>query len=102
MKNQQKFYYVYIMASAKNGTLYVGVTSNLAQRVYEHKKHLVPGFTAKYDVDMLVYYERFEDVNQAIRHEKRLKEWKRNWKKDLIEKYNPNWRDLYEDLNNLL
>ena len=99
---EQKYYYVYIMASAKNGTLYIGFTSNLPQRIFEHKNHLLPGFTNKYNVDKLVYFERFEDVTQAIRHEKRLKEWKRNWKKDLIEKYNPQWRDLYDDLNNLL
>ena len=99
---EQKYYYVYIMASSRNGTLYVGFTSNLPQRIFEHKNHLLPGFTDKYDVDKLVYFERFEDVNRAIRHEKRLKEWQRNWKKDLIEKYNPQWRDLYDDLNNLL
>ena len=102
MSFEQKYYYVYIMASSKNGTLYIGFTSNLPQRIFEHKNHLLPGFTNKYNVDKLVYFERFEDVNQAIRHEKRLKEWKRNWKKDLIEKYNPQWRDLYDDLNNLL
>ena len=102
MSFEQKYYYVYIMASSKNGTLYIGFTSNLPQRIFEHKNHLLPGFTNKYNVDKLVYFERFEDVNQAIRHEKRLKEWKRNWKKDLIEKHNPQWRDLYDDLNNLL
>ena len=98
----QKYYYVYILASSKNGTLYIGVTSNLPQRIFEHKQHLVPGFTCRYNVDKLVYFERFDDVAQAIKHEKRLKEWKRNWKKDLIEKYNPEWRDLFDDLNNLL
>ena len=102
MSFEQKYYYVYIMASSKNGTLYIGFTSNLPQRIFEHKNHLLPGFTNKYNVDKLVYFERFEDVNHAIRHEKRLKEWKRNWKKDLIEKHNPQWRDLYDDLNNLL
>ena len=96
------YYYVYIMASSRNGTLYVGVTGNLSLRVYEHKNHLVKGFTSRYCVDKLVYFERFVDVNEAIKHEKRLKEWKRNWKKDLIEKFNPTWRDLYEDLNILL
>ncbi len=98
----QKYYYVYILASDRNGTLYIGFTSNLAQRVYEHKNHLTPGFTSRYGVCKLVYFERFEDVKQAIRHEKRLKEWKRNWKKDLIEKYNPEWRDLYDELNMLV
>ena len=99
MISPQMYYYVYIMASSRNGTLYVGVTRNLSLRVYEHKNHLVKGFTSRYCVDKLVYFERFVDVNEAIKHEKRLKEWKRNWKKDLIEKFNPTWRDLYEDLN---
>ena len=90
------------MASQKNGTLYIGVTSNLPQRIFEHKNHLLPGFTSRYNVEKLVYFERFSDVHEAIKHEKRLKYWKRNWKKDLIERTNPGWRDLYEDLNNLL
>ena len=90
------------MASQKNGTLYIGVTSNLPQRIFEHKNHLLPGFTSRYNVEKLVYFERFSDVHEAIKHEKRLKYWKRNWKKDLIERTNPEWRDLYEDLNNLL
>ncbi len=102
MTPYQKFYYVYILASQRNGTLYIGFTSNLPQRIYEHKQHLTPGFSSKYNVNKLVYFERFEDVNAAIKHEKRLKSWHRKWKKDLIEKYNPEWRDLYEDLNNLL
>jgi len=74
----------------------------LPQRIFEHKNHLLPGFTDRYNVDKLVYFERHDSANDAIRREKRLKDWKRNWKKDLIEKYNPLWRDLYEDLNNLL
>ncbi len=102
MYGYQKYYYVYIMASQKNGTLYIGVTSNLPQRIFEHKNHLLPGFTSRYNVEKLVYFERFSDVHEAIKHEKRLKYWKRNWKKDLIERTNPGWRDLYEDLNNLL
>ena len=102
MYGLQKYYYVYILASDTNGTLYIGFTSNLPQRIYEHKNHLTPGFTSKYDVCKLVYFERFTDVHDAIRHEKRLKEWKRNWKKDLIEKYNPEWRDLYDDLHQLM
>ncbi len=102
MRGMQKYYYVYILCSDKNGTLYIGVTSNLPQRIYEHKHHLTPGFTSRYGVCKLVYFERFEDVYQAIRHEKRLKNWKRNWKKDLIEKYNPTWRDLYDELSMLL
>ena len=99
---EQKYYYVYIMASSRNGTLYIGFTSNLPQRIFEHKNHLLPGFTDRYNVDKLVYFERHDNANDAIRREKRVKDWKRNWKKDLIEKYNPLWRDLYEDLNNLL
>ena len=97
-----KTYYVYILASDRNGTLYIGVTSNLAQRIFEHKHHLTPGFTSKYDVCKLVYVEKFKDIKMAIRQEKRLKEWKRNWKKDLIEKYNPHWRDLYEDIHSIV
>jgi len=98
MQYEQKYYYVYIMASGRNGTLYIGVTNNIARRVYEHKTHAVPGFTSKYNVDKLVYYERFDDINMAITHEKRLKRYNRNWKKDLIERYNPEWKDLYDDL----
>ena len=102
MYNYQKYYYVYILASKQNGTLYVGFTGNLPQRIYEHKQHLTPGFTSKYDVCKLVYFERFDTADEAIKQEKRLKYWHRKWKKDLIEKYNPDWRDLYDDLNNLL
>ncbi|MDR0741327.1 MAG: GIY-YIG nuclease family protein [Rickettsiales bacterium] len=98
----QKYYYVYILSSRRNGTLYIGFTGNLPQRIFEHKNHMLPGFTNKYNVDKLVYFERFENVKDAIKHEKRLKDWKRNWKKDLIEKYNPEWKDLYENLNMLL
>ena len=82
-------YYVYILASDRNGTLYIGVTGNLAQRIFEHKNHLTPGFSSRYNVLKLVYVEKFDDIKQAIHREKRLKEWQRNWKKDLIEKYNP-------------
>ena len=74
----QKYYYVYILASSQNGTLYIGVTNDLSRRIYEHKRHIIPGFTDKYNVDKLVYFERFDDIRDAIRHEKRLKEWKRN------------------------
>ena len=95
---EQRYYYVYILASQRNGTLYIGVTGDLARRVYEHKNHLLPGFTDMYDVDKLVYFEKFININDAIHREKRLKEWQRNWKKDLIEKYNPEWKDLYEDI----
>ena len=102
MSLTKKTYYVYILASDKNGTLYVGFTSNLAQRIFEHKNHLTPGFSSKYNVCKLVYVESFSDVNAAIHREKRLKEWHRKWKKDLIEKFNPEWRDLYEDIHQLV
>jgi putative endonuclease len=91
-------YYVYLLASKRNGTLYVGVTSNLIKRVYEHKNNLVIGFTQKYKVHHLVYYETTEDINSAIAREKHLKKWKRAWEIELIEKNNPEWRDLYSEL----
>ena len=91
--------WVYILASQRNGTLYIGVTNDLARRVYEHKETLVPGFTRKYGVDKLVHYEFHERIDDAIVQEKRLKNWKRAWKIALIEKTNRLWRDLYEDLN---
>ncbi len=90
--------YVYIMASNRNGTLYVGVTSDLVKRTWEHKNHAVEGFTDKYDVDKLVYYEIYDDELNAIQREKTLKRWKRKWKLDLIEKMNPNWSDLYDKI----
>jgi putative endonuclease len=85
------------MASARNGTLYIGVTSDLAKRVWEHREGLIEGFTKKYGVKMLVHFEEFGDVGLAIQRETRLKKWKRQWKLELIEKENPNWRDLYFD-----
>lgn len=88
-------YYVYILASKKNGTLYLGVTNDIAKRVYEHKNNLVDGFTKKYSVHCLVYFEVCEDVRVAIQREKNIKKWRRRWKIELIEKNNPNWRDLY-------
>ena len=91
-------YYIYILASRRNGTLYIGVTSDLIKRVYEHKNNLVGGFTKKYNVHRLVYYEKTEDISSAIMREKRIKKWKRTWKIELIEKSNPEWRDLYFDL----
>jgi putative endonuclease len=93
-----KNYFVYILASKRNGTLYIGVTNDLIRRVYEHKNDLVEGFTQKYGVHTLVYYEMFDDIENAILREKRLKKWNRKWKLELIEKNNPNWRDLYPDL----
>ncbi|MHA1539827.1 MAG: GIY-YIG nuclease family protein [Alphaproteobacteria bacterium] len=90
-----KNYYVYILASQKNGTLYVGMTSNIFRRIYEHQNESLKGFTRKYAVKKLVYYEVFEDVEQAILYEKKLKKWRREWKIDLIVKNNPEWKDLY-------
>ena len=94
----EKIYYVYITASKRNGTLYIGVTSNLKKRVYEHKEGLVEGFTKKYNVDKLVYFETTNDINSAIQREKQLKNWKRDWKIKLIEIENPCWIDLYYNL----
>ena len=90
--------YVYILVSQRNGTLYIGVTSNVIKRVWEHKNKIVEGFTKEYGVDKLVYFEQHEDITYAIRREKRLKFWKRQWKLDLIEKSNPQWKDLYDDI----
>ncbi len=91
-------YYVYIMASKKNGTLYVGVTDNLVRRVYEHKNNIVEGFTSKYNVHNLVYFEQTSNVKSAILREKRLKKWNRRWKIELIENDNSEWRDLYNEI----
>ena len=91
-------YYVYIMASRRNGTLYIGVTNDLVRRVYEHKNDLVEGFTDKYRVHKLVYWEQSENIESAIEREKQLKHWKRAWKLALIEEHNAGWHDLYEQL----
>ena len=91
-------YFVYILASKRNGTLYIGVTNDLVRRVYQHKQNIIEGFTKKYNVHNLVYYESCPDVKAAITREKQLKKWKRRWKIELIEKGNPEWRDLYSDL----
>ncbi len=90
--------YVYILASKKRGTLYIGVTSDLVKRIFEHKNNFVEGFTQKYHVHQLVYYEVFEDINNAILREKQLKKWNRVWKFELIENFNPEWRDLYNEV----
>ena len=87
-------YYVYILASKRNGTLYIGVTNDLVKRVHEHKNDLVDGFTKKYQVHDLVYYEFYEDVKEAIIKEKQMKDWKRYWKIKTINKFNPGWKDL--------
>ena len=92
-------YYVYILASATNYTVYIGVTRDLVRRVYEHKNHLDPdSFTSKYDVHKLVYFEQTSDVRAALEREKQLKGWRRSKKNALIESVNPDWRDLYPDL----
>ncbi len=98
MNINMKQYYVYILASKKNGTLYIGITSNLVKRIYEHKQALVEGFTKKYNVHRLVYYETTNDINSAIHREKCLKKWNRAWKIKLIEEVNPLWEDLYHDI----
>jgi len=91
-------YYIYILASKKNGTLYIGVTDNLIKRVYQHKNNLVEGFTKKYHIHMLVYFDETNDVLNAITREKQLKKWKRDWKIRLIEEKNPEWKDLCDQL----
>jgi putative endonuclease len=93
-----KRFYVYILASQRNGTLYVGVTSGLVKRIWEHKQNLVEGFTKKYGVKTLVYYEVHESSIAAITREKQVKKWERAWKIRLIEKDNPHWNDLYEKI----
>ena len=89
---------VYILASQRNGTLYIGVTSDLVQRIWQHKNDVVEGFTKEYGVHLLVWYELHEDMESAIIREKRLKKWNREWKLRLIEEKNPNWQDLYESI----
>ena len=89
---------VYIMASQRNGTLYIGVTSNLIKRIWEHKRNVVEGFTKKYGVHTLVWYEAHETMDSAIQREKALKKWQRKLKLDLIESFNPDWQDLYKSI----
>jgi putative endonuclease len=89
---------VYILASKRNGTLYIGVTSDLAKRVWEHRNDIIDGFTKKYGVHLLVHYELFEDMVSAITRERQLKKWRRAWKIDLIEKSNRRWKDLWSDI----
>ena len=89
---------VYILASKRNGTLYIGVTSDLVKRVWEHKNNMVEGFTKRYSVHQLVWYELHESMESAILREKRLKDWKRSWKLNLIESMNPDWHDLYNSI----
>lgn len=94
-KMREHRYYTYIMASRPQGALYIGVTGDLIKRVYEHKNGITKGYTEKYKCNMLVWYEEYSDVEQAILREKRMKKWNRDWKIELIERDNPEWRDLY-------
>jgi len=95
---REKLPCVYVLASKRNGTLYVGVTSDLVKRVWEHKDDLVEGFTSKYSVHLLVYYEMHEDMLGAITREKQIKKWNRSWKLKLIERDNPEWKDLWAEV----
>jgi putative endonuclease len=92
-------YHVYMLASRRHGTLYLGVTNNLARRVWEHRTKAIPGFSAKYGVDRLVWYEAYDRIDEAIAREKALKKWRRDWKLRLIEDMNPEWEDLYLGLS---
>ncbi len=94
----EKQFYVYILASKRNGTLYLGVTSDIVKRVWQHKNGFAEGFTNKYGIKKLVYYEIHEDAENAIKREKQLKKWRRAWKVELIEEKNSEWRDLYADI----
>ena len=90
-------YYLYLLTNKKNGTLYIGVTNNLERRLFEHKNKLVDGFTKRYNLNKLIYFETYQFVNDAIKRERNMKKWKRQWKIDLIERDNPNWKDLSKD-----
>jgi putative endonuclease len=94
----EKYYYVYVLANKPRGTTYIGVTSNLVRRVWQHKEDQVEGFTKRYGIKMLVWFEQHEDVEQAILREKQIKKWDRLWKVELIESNNPEWNDLYETI----
>lgn len=91
-------FYVYLLANKSNRVVYTGVTSNLVQRIWQHKNKVADGFTSKYNVNKLVYFEVYDDAENAIRREKNIKDWKRDWKDELIEKENPSWNDLYETI----
>lgn len=93
-----RFYCVYILASQRNGTLYVGVTNDLVRRVGEHKEHAVPGFTKRYGVTRLVWFEQHNSIHEAIAREKRIKAWKRQWKIDHFKEINPHWDDMYPSI----
>ena len=97
---RERIYWVYILASGLGGTLYIGVTNDLVRRVFEHRTDAIAGFTKRYGVHRLVYFEQFSDIENAIRREKRLKKWNRVWKVRLIEETNPNWDDLFAAIAN--
>jgi len=97
-RSMDKTYYVYMLASRRNGTLYIGVTNNLVRRVYEHRTDAVEGFTKTHDVKQLVWFEATTSIEAAIQREKNLKHWVRRWKVELIEKTNPEWLDLYKEI----
>jgi putative endonuclease len=94
----EKQFYVYILTNKPYGTLYVGVTSDLAQRIYQHREGLAEGFSKRHELDRLIWYEVHEDVTQAIAREKRIKKWHRDWKINLIQTTNPDWKDLYDSI----
>jgi putative endonuclease len=89
---------VYILASKRNGTLYVGVTSDLIQRIWQHRQDLIEGFTRRYNVKLLIWYELHDDMSSAITREKQIKEWRRAWKIELVERLNPTWKDLWTEI----
>jgi putative endonuclease len=93
-------YYVYILASRKDGAIYIGVTNDIVRRIYDHRTKAVPGFTSRYNITRLVWFEIYDDPASAISREKELKKWKRSWKTQLIEAKNPLWNDLYESICN--
>ena len=95
----KKVYHAYIIASRRNGTIYTGVTGELMRRTWAHKHNLYKGFTSKYGVHILVWYEAFDYIHDAIQREKNIKKWPRQWKLNLIEEMNPDWRNLYDELN---
>ena len=94
----EKASYVYILASGLNGTLYIGITSDLVKRIWQHREGVAEGFTKRYSIKDLVWYEIHSDISEAIRREKQIKKWDRSWKIELIQKSNPTWRDLYADI----
>ena len=93
-----KSYYIYIMASERNGTLYIGVTNDLTRRVYEHKNNLLDGFTKNHNIKLLVYFEIYDNIEEALKREKNMKAWQRSWKMRIIEEQNPHWNDLYDQI----